>query len=46
MKNEKQEKQLRRPFTVMLSPELKEKMLSEQARIERDREMGREMGSE
>ncbi|HBW9634956.1 MAG: hypothetical protein E6868_22400 [Pantoea sp.] len=36
MKNEKQEKQLRRPFTVMLSPELKEKMLSEQARIERE----------
>lgn len=36
MKNQKQEKQLRRPFTVMLSPELKEKMLSEQARIERE----------
>lgn len=36
MKNQKQEKQSRRPFTVMLSPELKEKMLSEQARIERE----------
>lgn len=36
MKKCKEEKPVRRPFTVMLSPELKEKMLSEQARIERD----------
>lgn len=36
MKKKQEEKPSRRPFTVMLSPELKEKMISEQARIERE----------
>jgi len=36
MKKKQEEKPIRRPFTVMLSPELKEKMISEQARIERE----------
>lgn len=36
MKKVKEEKPVTRPFTVMLSPELREKIVSEQARIERD----------